>query len=488
MTWARARVDDMVMDEGVQRPLITCVVSLYNKATSVGAAIASVRAQSVRDWEMIVVDDGSTDGGTAEAERHAAEDPRIRVVRQANAGVSAARNHGMELARGNFLHFFDADDEMLPDAYERLLAGVRDGVHGAAGAYDVCAPSDGGRVLFTQFRRSSRDVIDLDAIVLDGTIWTCAHLIRRDSIGEVRFRREFEPYEDTDMWTRLAEAGVRWRYVPERVGRYMIHAGSASKAALKYLRLAERSTVELFERQRALGDRRLLADVSEATLDRLLGENALRYATRAALASEASGLAEIAEAYASARGDKRLASERVAEAGRAAVVHSWGQACAISDVQRSAWTRRLEMWWRVLERRGWASPGMGEAAWRAFQVSAVPAAAVAEELLKRCGGAKAVTLVGFGQNGRMLAEEALKRGMRVFVRDDRIAAGKLTVDVAGVTAEAMGAPVPSGRVVIVTPLDDAGLLPRFGGLRALRWRECLHELSQSQTPGPARAA
>lgn len=488
MTWARARVDDRVMAEANQRPLITCVVSLYNKAASVGAAIASVRAQSVRDWEMIVVDDGSTDGGTAEVERQSAEDPRIRVVRQANAGVSAARNHGMELARGTYLHFFDADDEMLPEAYERLLAGMRDGVHGAAGAYDVCSPSEDGRVLFTQFRKSSREVIDLDAIVVDGTIWTCAHLIRRDVIGDVRFRREFEPYEDTDMWTRLAEAGVRWRYVPERVARYMIHAGSASKAALKYLRLAERSTSELFERQRALGDRRLLADVSEATLDRLLGENALRYATRAALASEPSGLAEIAEAYASARGAKAMASERIAEAGRAAVIHTLGQACAISELQRSLWTRRLEMWWRVLERRGWATPGAGEAAWRAFQVTAVPAIRVATVLLDRCFDAREVTLVGFGQNGRLLAEEAKKRGMRVFVRDDRIAEGKMTVDVAGVTAEPMGAPVPSGRVVIVTPLEDAGLLPRFGGLRALRWRECLHELSRSLTPGPARAA
>lgn len=451
-------------------------MSLFNKAASVGAAIASVRAQGVRDWEMMVVDDGSTDEGATIAEAHAREDARVRVIRQENAGVSAARNRGIDAARGTYLHFLDADDEMLPDAYERLLAAIGPGVQGAAGAYDVCGAD--GRVLFTQFRRSARDTIDLDSMVMDGTIWTCAHLVERAVLGELRFRREFEPYEDTDLWTRLAEAGVKWRYVPQRVGRYMIHAGSASKAALKYLKLAERSTLELFERQRALGDARRLTDVSEATLDRLLGENALRYATRAALACEASGLAEIAEAYASARGDKRFASERIAEAGRAAVVHSLGQACAISEVQRATWTRRLEMWWRVLERKGWAQQGMGEAAWRAFQVSAVPAGAVVAELLKRCGGARAVTLVGFGQNGRMLAEEALKRGMRVFVRDDRIGAGTMKVEMAGVVAEAMNAAIPAGRVVIVTPLEDAALMARFGALRPLRWRECLHDLSR----------
>lgn len=476
-----------MMTGAAKSPRISCIVSLYNKAASVGAAIASVRAQSVRDWEMIVVDDGSTDAGAAIVEGHAREDARIRVVRQANAGVSAARNHGIEIASGRYLHFFDADDEMLPEAYERLLAAIGPGTHGAAGAYDVCA-SD-GRVLFTQFRRSAREVIDLDAIVIDGTIWTCAHLIERSVIEEVRFRREFEPYEDTDMWTRLAEAGARWRYVPERVGRYMIHAGSASKAALKYLRLAERSTTEVFARQRALGEKRLLRDVSEATLERLLGENALRYATRAALASEPSGLAEIAEAYATARGCKAMASERIAEAGRAAVVHALGEACAISELQRSVWTRRLETWWRLLERKGWANPGSGEAAWQAFQVTAVPAIRVATVLLDRCFGAREVTLVGFGQNGRLLAEEAKKRGMRVLVRDDRLADGKLGQDMAGVEVEPMGAPIPVGRAVIVTPLEDAGLLSRFAEYRPQRWRECLHELSRPlATKGPARAA
>lgn len=476
------------MERCLPEPRITCIVSLYNKAASVRAAIASVLAQSVRDWEMIVVDDGSMDDGASIVERLAAGDSRIRLIRQANAGVSAARNLGIESARGTYLHFLDADDEMLPEAYEKLLGAVRDGVEGAAGAYDVCSPSEGGRVLFTQFRRSSREVIDLDGIVLDGTIWTCAHLVRRDAIGDVRFRREFEPYEDTDMWTRLAEVGVRWRYVPERVGKYMIHAGSASKAALKYLRLAERSTVEVFERQRALGERRRLSDVSDATLERLLGENALRYATRAALASEASGLAEIAEAYASARGAKGMASERIAEAGRAAVVHALGQACAISEVQRAVWTRRLETWWRVLERKGFAPPGTGEAAWRAFQVTAVPALKVATVLLDRCFGASEVTLVGFGQNGRLIAQEALKRGMRVYVRDDRIAEGNLVVDVAGVIPEAMTAAIPQGRVVIVTPLEDAGLVTRFSRFRPLRWRECLQELSRSFAPGSAKAA
>lgn len=461
-------------------------MSLYNKAKSVGTAIASVRAQSVRDWEMVVVDDGSTDGGAATARRHAAEDDRIRVVTQQNAGVSAARNRGIEMARGTYLHFFDADDEMLPDAYERLLGGLNEWTQGAAGAYDVCATDH--RVLFTQFRRSPKAVIDLDAIVQDGTIWTCAHLVERAALGNVRFRREFEPYEDADMWTRLAEAGVRWRYVPERVARYMIHAGSASKAALKYLVLTERAMVELFERQRALGKTRLLSDVSQETLDRILGESALRYATRAALASEPSGLAEIADAYARARGSKGPASERIAEAGRAAVVHALGEACTISEIQRALWTRRLEAWWRLLERKGLVQPGIGVDAWRAFQVTAVPALRVATVLLDRCFDAEEVTLIGFGQNGRLLATEALKRGLRVVVRDDRLSNGSMTLDMPGVEMEEMSAPISEDRAVIVTPLEDAGILPRLEPLRPLRWRECLHELSRSLGAGVAKAA
>ncbi|WP_214019921.1 glycosyltransferase family 2 protein [Methanoculleus sp.] len=100
-------------------PGISVVIPLYNKGPYIARALNSVLAQTVRDFEVIVVDDGSTDDG-AETVR-GFEDPRIRLIRQENRGVSAARNEGIEAARAELVAFLDADDEWMPRHLEALL-------------------------------------------------------------------------------------------------------------------------------------------------------------------------------------------------------------------------------------------------------------------------------------------------------------------------------------------------------------------------------
>jgi len=95
---------------------VTVIVPLYNKATHIGRCLRSIAGQTLRDFEAIVVDDGSTDGSGEIA--RAFGDPRFRVIAQANAGPGAARNRGASEARGEFLAFLDGDDEWLPDYLE----------------------------------------------------------------------------------------------------------------------------------------------------------------------------------------------------------------------------------------------------------------------------------------------------------------------------------------------------------------------------------
>ena len=99
---------------------VSVIIPTYNYGRFLAEAIASVQRQTVQDLEIIVVDDGSTD--ETPAVLSAIREPRLRSLRIANGGISAARNTGLELATGEYLAFLDADDRWVPDKLERQLA------------------------------------------------------------------------------------------------------------------------------------------------------------------------------------------------------------------------------------------------------------------------------------------------------------------------------------------------------------------------------
>lgn len=100
-------------------PAVSVVIPLYNKSPYIARALNSVLAQSFQDFEVIVVNDGSTDGG--EEIVSAYNDIRIHLINQKNQGVSAARNHGIDAARAELIAFLDADDEWLPEYLNTIL-------------------------------------------------------------------------------------------------------------------------------------------------------------------------------------------------------------------------------------------------------------------------------------------------------------------------------------------------------------------------------
>ncbi len=139
------------------------IVPCRNAEKTVEVALAGPLASPLRELEVIAVDDGSTDGTLAVLERIAAKDGRVVVLRSAGKGVSAARNMGLDAARGEFVFFLDADDVVEPDMYPKVVEAMcRDRADYCRVAHDEVFPLTGQRYLFplkADYRFSSNEDI-----------------------------------------------------------------------------------------------------------------------------------------------------------------------------------------------------------------------------------------------------------------------------------------------------------------------------------------
>ncbi len=122
------------MENGRRKPLVSVIVPVYNKAEYVEDCLRSIATQDFDSFEVIAVDDGSTDGSAEICDRLAAEFPCLTAVHKANGGVTAARRMGYEMSEGSYITFADADDQMLPGALRRLCSEME-----ATGADEVVA-------------------------------------------------------------------------------------------------------------------------------------------------------------------------------------------------------------------------------------------------------------------------------------------------------------------------------------------------------------
>ncbi|MGP6171509.1 glycosyltransferase [Microbacterium sp. A204] len=104
-----------------ERPTVSIVVPVYNAVAHLSACVASILSQTHSELDVILVDDGSTDGSGTLCDEIAARDPRVRVIHQDNGGIGAAQNAGLDITQGQFITFCDNDDLMSPRLVERLL-------------------------------------------------------------------------------------------------------------------------------------------------------------------------------------------------------------------------------------------------------------------------------------------------------------------------------------------------------------------------------
>lgn len=190
--------------------MISVIIPLYNKAASIGLTLRAVLEQTFQDFEVVVVDDGSTDGG-ADVVR-AVDDARIRLVSQPNAGVSSARNRGVSESRGEFVAFLDADDLWRPTYLETQFALTRKYPDCDVFATNYEFRDAEGRISPTILRRlpfAGEDGILTNyfevASCSHPPLWTSAVMVRRTALQAIGgFPVGIRSGEDLLTWARLA--------------------------------------------------------------------------------------------------------------------------------------------------------------------------------------------------------------------------------------------------------------------------------------------
>ena len=209
---------------------VSVVIPVHNGEKYLAQAIESVLAQTFRDFELLIVDDGSTDGSRAIMDRYARRDARIRILSQANRGVSAAGNLGFEEARGEWVARLDADDIFLPDKLQRQIAFIRRhpdvrivGTLGyfinRAGRVIGLVNSDGPftRTEFEKMAGRGEPVFFVHSSTL---------MHRQTVLALGGYREQFVQAEDIDLWLRMAEKGHLLLKMPEPLLLYRLHGES----------------------------------------------------------------------------------------------------------------------------------------------------------------------------------------------------------------------------------------------------------------------
>ncbi len=216
-------------------PRFSIVIPAYDRAGQIGRAIASCLAQGCADFEIVVVDDGSRDG-TADAVA-AVGDARIRCIRQANAGASAARNTGARAARGAYLAFLDSDDEFLPAKLDRLAAAIDADTDGADRTvwYSqlVFDRGDGSRMVKPPRAIAPGESVGDYLFADEGLMQTSTLVVPRALFAQVGgFDTGLRCLEDLDLCLRLEEAGAVFRMLPG--GPQVIWHDTGSGGRLSY--------------------------------------------------------------------------------------------------------------------------------------------------------------------------------------------------------------------------------------------------------------
>jgi glycosyltransferase involved in cell wall biosynthesis len=234
--------------------MLTVLMSMYNSAAYLREAIESTLAQTHKEFEFLIIDDGSKDDSLDIAKEYAKTDNRIRILAHANWGVAHSLNDGVEHARYEWLFRMDPDDVMMPNRLERQLKFLEENPDLVVASSLVHLIDDTGRLIgksrspYTTRKAVSKTIAGPSLIGFHHP----AAAIRKSVFQSVGgYRQQCWPAEDLDLWNRIAEHGHMMLVQTEYLMQYRVHASSISISAGRHQVLTIDWVEDLKNRRRA---------------------------------------------------------------------------------------------------------------------------------------------------------------------------------------------------------------------------------------------
>lgn len=222
------------MESQEKRPLVSIIMPSYNCQDYVAKAVASVQSQIFQDWELVICDDCSTDNSREVIEKLAEQDSRITFIkREKNGGTAAARNKGLDAAKGRYISFLDSDDEIYPEYLEKQLAFMKEkNAAIVTASYDRVSTVESHH--FPPFIVPEKNTYNS---ILKGCALSClTTMYDRDKVGDPRFDESVRKREDFILWLGILKKGFVCYGNKEILAGYRIVPNSKSRKKMRLIK------------------------------------------------------------------------------------------------------------------------------------------------------------------------------------------------------------------------------------------------------------
>lgn len=223
----------------MREPRVSILLPFHNAAATIDGAVASMVAQTFADWELLLIDNASSDDGPALAHRWAQRDPRIQLLHEPRIGISRALNTGLAHSKGKYIARMDADDRCHPGRLAKQVAYLdahpEIGVLGTRTSFASTVPEHRGMLAFVQWQNALLSPHEhyvkrfVDAPLAHPTVMFRRELVEQHGSYDTGLLPE-----DHELWLRWMDAGVRFAKLPEELLTWNDHAGRLSRTHTNY--------------------------------------------------------------------------------------------------------------------------------------------------------------------------------------------------------------------------------------------------------------